>query len=520
MFNGNGPTAGVATADYFRGAVTPNLTFYTRHAIIVDWDGNGGFTSPYSDISSDVIGPVQTIRGKDYASQLTGRSVAGAMSCTLRNDDGRYSSFNATSPLYGKILPRRKVQVWAVAPYVAVLWSGFLDSIEPVATGGEPMSMLRASGIFKVLGDQASKAYPAAQTNVLASDVITAVLDAVGHPTADRLLQAGTVPVGAWFADPDGIIALEALQQMEEVELGFLHEGLAWDVVFEDRYYRLLFSTASQAPFSDDPASNFPYIGITQLDSVREIYNEVTANVTPYTAAALAVLWTLANEQPYLAPGASITLKATYSGGYVNPWTTPVAGVDVVSATGTLAIALVSSSGTHLTFTVTNNHATAAAVLSTVQVRGVAYTAGQTTQVQASDSTSQSKYRKRVYPLGSPWYSSSAYAQAACDYFVSRQKDEHPVLEMAFTGSPNAGFALIAGSLALSNRISVEADKVLTELGLASSDFFIESISHSFGPGLPWIVTLKLSPAGVHEPFWLLGDSTYGVLGTTTKLAY
>jgi hypothetical protein len=511
----------------YLSTATFTIETHERFKVEVDWAGDGLFASDYSDLSSDVVGEVQTVRGRDYASQLTGRSVAGSLQVTLRNDDGRYSSFNAVSPIYGSILPIRKVRAWVLTPYTAVLWTGFLDTIEPIAGGGEPTARLSASGILKILGDQASRGYPAPQTNVFTGDVIDAVLDSVGHPAAARSIEDGVVPVGAWFKGPDGIIALEGLQEMEETEVGgWLYEGLNWDVVYEGRYHRLLLSSISQVTFSDAPASNYPYIGIGQQDSVREIYNEITADVTPYTAQAVAVLWTL-NEQPYLAPGASMTLKAIYGGnGFVLPWTTPVVATDVVSATGTLAVALVSSSGGHMTFTVTNNHATQGALLTTVQARGIAYLPGSTTQVSASDATSQSKYRKRVYGLGSPWYQNTNYAQSACDYFVSRQKDPHPVLALEFTGSPQVdvgGGPLLpatAANLALSNRVTVAAQLLLTMLGLASVDFYIESIGHSFGAGIPWTVSLLLSPAGVQEQFWLLGDATYGVLGTTTKLAY
>jgi len=496
---------------------------HERFMVEVDFGGAGTFT----DISSYVIGEVQTLRGRDYASQLTGRTVAGQLRCTLRNQDGRFSSFNTVSPLYGTILPIRKVRAWALTPYTAVLWTGFIDSIEPIAGGTEPTAILRASGIFKILGDQASRAYPAPQIDQLTGDIIDAVLDSVAHPAADRDIEDGNVQLGAWFTGPDGILALEAIQQMEEAEVGgWAYEGLDWDVVYEARYHRLLQRYVSQASFSDDPAATLPFTAIAQQDSVREIYNEVTAEITPYSAAAIAVLWTL-NETPYLPPGASITLKAVHSGaGFVLPWTTPVAGVDVVSATGTLAVALVSSSGGHIAFTVTNNHATAAATLTLVQARGIAYSAGSVVQVSASDATSQTNYRKRTYPLGSPWYPNVNFAQAACDYFVSRQKDPHPVLAMAFTGTPQLDFGggpelpNKAANLGLSHRVTVEAQALLTELGLAGDDFFIEAIGHSFGAGFPWTITLLLSPAGVQQNFWLLGDATYGVLGSTTILAY
>src|SRR4051794_22225875 len=113
---------------YTLAASPPTFETHQRFKVEVDWNGDGLFANAYSDISSSVVDAVQTVRGRDYASQLTGRSVAGSLQATLRNDTGRYSSFNAASPLYGSILPAREVRAWALTPYTEVLWTGFLDS--------------------------------------------------------------------------------------------------------------------------------------------------------------------------------------------------------------------------------------------------------------------------------------------------------------------------------------------------------------------------------------------------------
>lgn len=53
-----------------------------------------------------------------------------------------------------------------------------------------------------------------------------------------------------------------------------------------------------------------------------------------------------------------------------------------------------------------------------------------------------------------------------------------------------------------------------------SGDYYVEQINHSVdGSGSSWTVELQLSP--VFNPVaWILGDSTYGVLGTTTVATY
>lgn len=55
---------------------------------------------------------------------------------------------------------------------------------------------------------------------------------------------------------------------------------------------------------------------------------------------------------------------------------------------------------------------------------------------------------------------------------------------------------------------------------IITGDYYIEQVSHSIdGSESSWIVSYQLSP--VFNPVaWLLGDSTYGVLGTTTVTVY
>lgn len=53
-----------------------------------------------------------------------------------------------------------------------------------------------------------------------------------------------------------------------------------------------------------------------------------------------------------------------------------------------------------------------------------------------------------------------------------------------------------------------------------SQDSYIEGISHRIDPRAgTWAVSLALSPAET-QAYWLLGDPTFGVLGSTTRLAY
>lgn len=88
----------------------------STYTLQIDWDNDGDFWDATEDISSYVLaGPgVSWGYGRNNASQLTGRSTAGTFSCTLLNSDGRFSSFNASSPLTGSILPGRMLRFFGM----------------------------------------------------------------------------------------------------------------------------------------------------------------------------------------------------------------------------------------------------------------------------------------------------------------------------------------------------------------------------------------------------------------------
>lgn len=63
-----------------------------------DFDNDGDFDEAEEDITPYVLS-AQTSQGRDYPSNLFGRSSPGEMRLTLNNDDDRFSYFNSSSPL-------------------------------------------------------------------------------------------------------------------------------------------------------------------------------------------------------------------------------------------------------------------------------------------------------------------------------------------------------------------------------------------------------------------------------------
>ena len=82
------------------------------YTLLVDWNNDGDFTDANEDVTSDTL-DISWERGRDYASALLGRSIAGKLTATLVNTAGKYSPSNTSSALTGKILPGRSVQLQA-----------------------------------------------------------------------------------------------------------------------------------------------------------------------------------------------------------------------------------------------------------------------------------------------------------------------------------------------------------------------------------------------------------------------
>ena len=176
-------------------------SYASSYRVLVDWNNDGDYDDTYDDITSDVLS-LQWRRGRDYASQLTGRSSAGKLQATLINTDGKYSPSNTSSVLTGSILPGRAVRLNSGSgefPYDFPLvfdsnpqFIGFLEEIvpDPSAKGIKTVK-LTAYGALGYLNDFAPSL--ATQTTRRTDQAIGDILDDVGWGAGDRDLATGPV---------------------------------------------------------------------------------------------------------------------------------------------------------------------------------------------------------------------------------------------------------------------------------------------------------------------------------------
>jgi len=514
------------------------------YTLLVDWNNDGDFTDANDDITGDTLS-LSWSRGRDYASALQGRSVAGKLSAVLINTAGKYSPSNTSSALTGDIVPGRSIQLQAGSgsfPYTfpvafndGVRWQGKLDRIKPApASRGRKTATLTAFGTLGYLNQFETQL--ASQTNRRTDQAVGDILDDVGWDAADdRDLDTGLTTISRFWMSRKK--AIDALRLVEEAEAGFVKESKSGQIAFENRHHRITqtASTTSQATFSDADGATHTFEQISQTDPLSTIINHVEATARTFDTASVAVLWThpeTGSASPTLAPGESKVFVAEFpnpdsanNAMEVNAWTTPAATTDVLAnsasggggtnLTGDLTIAA-SKTAERMEITLTNSATGSDAFITKLQARGTAVSTKNPCIVRAIDTTSQSSYGERKYVAKTKFIPTTSEAQDWCDYQMAIYGSPIEILAMTIPASTqnNIGQTLTRD---LSDRITVTASND-SKLGI-SADFFIESEKHQVSAGGKEHSTVwQLSPAtGGYSQFWVLG---VGVFGSDTVPAF
>jgi len=414
------------------------------------------------------------------------------------------------------------------------LWAGTIDMIKPSVS--DPFHSVTIKGIGPLEGLNAAKKLDLPVATNLTGTWISLILDAYSvEPRWDW--DAGKATTGTFYPANDAT-GLELVRQMEDAEPGLLYEFLTLHADqqrvpyagrhmygFTDRWHRLTAtrSLVSQATFSDDPAlvdagTALSILGIEQLDPLSGIYNNAQVSVpasSSYAAGALATLWTQ-GATVYLAPRARVTLTASYppgaDGNYVNPWTSPVAGVHGIASNDPLCFDMCCTpavmSANEMTFTMWNTSYAHGMTISSIHAQGIpwAKVTPDPTIVHAEDATSIAAYGLRTYPLPPIWMASIADAQNFCDYIVSRYCLPHNRLQMTFVASRDEAHMSQALTGLIGDRIEIDADGA-SGLGI-HEDFYIESIHHAIDMGKTrHIVTYELVSSSGEGVYFLVDSS-------------
>ena len=372
-----------------------------EYTVAIDWNNDGSYSS--SENEADYMLAWSTERGRDFFLNSNGDGLEpvneGKLTITLDNTDGRYDSFNASSPLYPNVVPGRSI-VFTVQDTSTLtnytVFTGEIDDIRPFAL--EKTVQITAVDKMRTLSDL--DVTITLNTDIKVSDAIAEILETAGSTDYDIDSQLDVI--GYWWVNQQK--STNAIQELCDTSWGtffIANDGTA-------KYHKRQRSvssvlTLSQEVLLKDIEVNQPW------DVVR---NNIDVIVHPLVQQATSTLWTL-QDTPSVSTSDTIELWGTYS--YNN---------DSVSATGVLLASsdysmnsAADGSGTDMTsdftvttdvfgesikFTITNN-AASTGYITLLQIRGDALIAPDPVRLNTSSSDSIALYKNRTFKLDSRW---------------------------------------------------------------------------------------------------------------------
>lgn len=326
---------------------------YPTYALGVDWNNDLDFSDTGEQVYARVRdnGTLKSSRGRNQIRELA-PAVVGRFDVDLRNTTRDYSTENAAGPLYGNLLPGRRVDWRATHSAVTYrLWNGILDDIahHPV----ERTVGLPALGTLSRLAGKTVTT--AAYQNITTDVAMGRVLDAVGWPAGERSLQTGKTTLAWWWLDDeDAFAALTRLMNTEGPGAIFYERGDGY-FVFEHRHNRLTAtrSTVVQGTFSDVAGAALHHAAPFDFSAnLKDVVNVVALPVNLRTTQALAQIWAL-GATLVVPAGQSTQIVVSSADG--NPFTaavSPVLTADYTLISGAATLTLDRTSGLTATLTV------------------------------------------------------------------------------------------------------------------------------------------------------------------------
>lgn len=229
---------------------------------------------------SDITLSVQTKRGRN---RILNKFEAGSAAIVLRDDNGDFSPSNTSSPYYGKLVPLRKVRVWAdyqdeitlittryfiFSGYVTSYDTNFVRGIEETST-----VTLQCVDGFRLFNNIAISTVPGTPAGQLSGARINALLDLADYPASQRAIDTGNSTLQADPASNRSL--LEAIQTVESSEFGGFFFQKTGTATFFSRNTLSIKADETPYVFSDDGTG----IGYSSIDFAYDdqlIVNDVT----------------------------------------------------------------------------------------------------------------------------------------------------------------------------------------------------------------------------------------------------
>jgi|688.fasta_scaffold183456_2 hypothetical protein len=227
---------------------------------------------------SDIALRVSIRRGRN---RVLNSFEAGTASVVLEDENGDYNPQNVSGPYYGKLLPLRKIRIWAdyddgsgVDRYY--LYSGYITSFDNTfRLGNDEVSTVTFQCVdaFRLLQNVNITTVAGSSAGQTTGARIENLLDIASFPVSQRLIDVGDTLVQA---DPGtNRTLLGACQTIEQSELGGFFIDDEGNAVFLSR--TTVSEKADETPllFNDD-GTNISYQSIDFAYDDTQIFNDIT----------------------------------------------------------------------------------------------------------------------------------------------------------------------------------------------------------------------------------------------------
>lgn len=470
------------------------MTTDAEYNFYIDWDDDGDFGTGSDDefVSEDVAArsEVQFAYGRDEARALSAIQ-AGETAFDLYNYEGKYSPDNTGSPLYGNLVPGRRVLVEAVhLGNTYTLFRGFIDQFEIKPSRSDTVVSLTVLDMLHKfsVADMHTDMYPSLQTG----EAVHVLLDAIGWPTGDdfRDVDSGATTL-RWWAQ-SGSDAFEVLTGIIEAEGPPAVAYVEGDkFIFRDRHHRLIRPESSelQATFrSGKPGDAEPHFcePMTYNIGWKDLANRVEIQVDETLPDVLSDIFST-GDMITMTSGESRQFDLTGSSGgdgqgggtggqesgFIDA-IVPVAGVDYTLVSGAFTFALSRTNGLTATLFV---DCQSAGQLAGLKVRGRPISVKNSQIVKYDDVGSQSEHGIRTLQDADTSQMGNQHDAFAIAKIIAAQRGQRvPTVEITVNNGNDTRMTQILARQ-ISDRIHiVEPDQTFVD-----HDFFIDRIEHSVG---------------------------------------
>lgn len=244
--------------------------------VIIDWANGPAFGLPIvlddilsgaldSGILADV--PSDTVDVSDIAlsvsirrgrNRILSKFEAGTAIVVLNDENADFSASNTASPYYGKLIPLRKIRIYAdyddgAGSVRYYLFSGYVTSFQTsfaLGLGETTRVTLKCVDGFRLLQGASIDSVPLGIAGQFSGDRVSALLDLVSYPPSMRLVDQG---LSTMQADPGGSRSLlDACVTVSDSEFGAFFLDPSGNAVFYSRDTVAQKADATPYEFSDD----------------------------------------------------------------------------------------------------------------------------------------------------------------------------------------------------------------------------------------------------------------------------